>query len=203
MQRPDDTGPSIIRADVFMNALGAIVVLLGAMILYLTAATTAAPVDETKVLPPGNVIVHISWPAGDTDVDLWVDGPGEPAPVGYSNKGGMLWNLLRDDLGNNPDTTPLNYEDAFARGIVAGEYVVNVHCYRCSVLPVPVDAEVSVSTTDAASKRTLKVIASARVVLYTNGQERTAMAFRLLPDGTLAAGSLNNVFQPLRSVRRR
>jgi hypothetical protein len=72
------------------------------------------PADSSEADPPGNVIVAITWPEGDTDIDLWVTGPGEIRPVGYSNKGGVLFNLLRDDLGHMPDATPLNYENAYS-----------------------------------------------------------------------------------------
>src|SRR3546814_21118968 len=101
------------------------------------------PASAKQAGAPGNLIVHVSWPEGDADVDLWLDGPAEPVPVGYSNKGGVLWNLLRDDLGTKPDATPLNYENAFTRGVVPGEYTINVHCFRCPTTPVQVDVEIS------------------------------------------------------------
>src|SRR5260221_849484 len=52
--------------------------------------------EETKgAAPPGNVIVELRWDRSiDADVDLWVQGPGD-VPVGYTNKGGSLFNLLR------------------------------------------------------------------------------------------------------------
>ena len=53
--------------------------------------------------PPGNVIVELTWDKDvDADVDLWVQGPGD-VPVGYSNKSGIIFNLLRDDLGKGGD----------------------------------------------------------------------------------------------------
>src|SRR5262245_27488074 len=60
--------------------------------------------DESKgAAAPGNVIVELNWPPSyDDDVDLWVQGPGD-VPVGYSNKSGMIFNLLRDDLGHSGD----------------------------------------------------------------------------------------------------
>jgi hypothetical protein len=48
-------------------------------------------------------------------VDLWVQAPGD-IPVGYSNKGGLIMNLLRDDLGTN-DPTPLLYENQYSHGV--------------------------------------------------------------------------------------
>lgn len=158
------------------------------------------PAAENKDSPaPGNVIVAITWPEGDTDIDMWVMGPGEMRPVGYSNKSGLLFNLLRDDLGNVPDATAFNYENAYSRGVVAGEYVVNVHCYRCAVLPVPVDIEVSVDPSPEAS-RTL--IATSRVELRANGAERTAVRFKLNKHGALVPDSLNSVFRPLREAKK-
>ena len=62
------------------------------------------------------MIVDAQWPDNwRTDVDLWVQAPGD-VPVGYSNKGGVIMNLLRDDLGTN-DPTPLRYENQFSRGV--------------------------------------------------------------------------------------
>src|ERR1700739_685502 len=82
--------------------------------------------DETKgAAAPGNVIVEMNWPPNyDADVDLWVQGPGA-GPGGYSDKSGMIFNLLRDDLGHSGDPNSMNYEVAYGRGHWAGEYVVN------------------------------------------------------------------------------
>ena len=62
-------------------------------------------------------------------VDLWVKAP-DDIPVGYSNRGGLFFNLLRDDLGVYKDPTPINYEVAYSRGINPGEHIVNLHLYR-------------------------------------------------------------------------
>lgn len=155
------------------------------------------PAKDDAAEPPGNLLVHILWPPGDSDIDLWVSGPGETTPVGYANKGGSLWNLLRDDLGNSRDATPLNYENAYTRGIVPGEYVINVHCYRCPTLPQKVDVEVSQKTDDS-DKSSMKVLVTTSLQLFTDGQERTAIRFRLDDRGNLVPGSLNSVFMPLR-----
>lgn len=160
--------------------------------------------DEGKraegVTPPGNVTVMATWPPGDTDIDLWVTGPGELVPIGYSNKGGLLWNLLRDDLGAAPDATMLNFENAYTRGSPAGEYIVNLHCYRCPVVPQKVSVEVGSSKGDA-SKGTRSIV-TATVELKANGQERTAIRFRLDGAGDLVPGSLNTVYKPLRSAEK-
>jgi hypothetical protein len=157
------------------------------------------PASQSDADPPGNVVVAITWPEGDIDVDLWVTGPGELNPVGYSNKGGVLFNLLRDDLGSLPDATPLNYENAYSRGLLEGEYIVNVHCYRCPVVPQKVDVEVSAN--DGAAGKGSRRIATTSLELSANGQERTALRFRLDAAGKLVADSLNSIFRPLRNAK--
>lgn len=158
--------------------------------------------DESKSAdgqtPPGNITVMATWPEGDTDIDLWVTGPGEPNAIGYSNKGGLLWNLLRDDLGTMPDLTGLNFENAYSRGAPAGEWIINLHCFRCPVLPQKVNIEVGSSKAATGGKGSL-VLATSTVTLTANGQEKTAIRFRLDAKGDLIPGSINGLFKPLRS----
>src|ERR1700747_2718651 len=98
--------------------------------------------------PPGSVIVDIHWDDKvDADVDLWVQAPGD-VPVGYSNKAGMIFNLLRDDLGHSGDPVSMNYEVAYGRGHWAGEYVVNAMLYRSHDHKFPVPAHIRVSLQD-------------------------------------------------------
>src|SRR5229473_1111342 len=102
--------------------------------------------ETSGATPPGSVIVEAHWDdAIDADVDLWVQAPGD-VPVGYSNKSGVVFNLLRDDLGHSGDPLSMNYEIAYGRGIFAGEYTVNAHLYRSADhrFPIPVHATVSV-----------------------------------------------------------
>ncbi|MFP4125931.1 MAG: hypothetical protein ACLFU0_04710 [Alphaproteobacteria bacterium] len=49
--------------------------------------------------------------------------------MAYANKGGAVVNLPRDDLGMRA-STPLTCDVGDARGIVAGEYAVNLHLDR-------------------------------------------------------------------------
>lgn len=157
------------------------------------------PADSSEADPPGNLIVAVTWSEGDTDVDMWVTGPGEMNPVGYSNKGGVLFNLLRDDLGDRPDATPLNYENAYSRGVVQGEYIVNLHCYRCPIVPQLVHVEVSIN--DGTSGKGTRPVASTSLELTANGQEKTAFRFKLDAAGKVEPNSLNAVFRPLRAAK--
>ena len=102
----EDSGGTVFR-DVILLALTGFVAIV---LLLLPHLNPPAKADNEPTLPPGNVIVEIRWPDDlDTDVDLWVKAPGD-IPVGYSNKGGVTFNLLRDDLGRHADATETNYE---------------------------------------------------------------------------------------------
>ena len=65
-------------------------------VLMLSVVNPPAKSAETAgEQSPGNVIVEAQWAdAIDADVDLWVQAPGDK-PVGYSNKSGAVFNLLR------------------------------------------------------------------------------------------------------------
>jgi hypothetical protein len=148
---------------------------------------------EAAIPTPGNMMVTIAWPAGPYDVDLWVQGPGDQLGIGYSNRNGRTFNLLRDDLGLSGDSEPHNREDAFSRGLPAGEYVVNIHGYSIAgELPVSLDIRVA---DDAGARSFFK-----RDVTIRPKQELTVVRFTLDDDGTIVPGSLGMIYKPLRSA---
>lgn len=194
----DDADGAIVFRDLITLALAGFVVCVILILPHINPAK-AKPRPE-GLEPPGNVVVEIRWPDPvDADVDLWVLGPGD-VPVGYSNKGGRLFNLLRDDLGHRGDVSGLNYEVAYSRGVVPGEYVVNVHLYRnpSQTLPVAVTIVASVKPSVGESARQL---VATTVELDREGLERTAFRFRLDPSGGLVPGSVQDLDMPLRARR--
>jgi hypothetical protein len=155
--------------------------------------------EESKgAQPPGNVIVELRWaPEIDADVDLWVQGPGD-VPVGYSNKGGAIFNLVRDDLGHTGDPNSMNYEVTYGRGRWPGEYVVNAHLYRSAdgKFPIPITATASVQGADG---QVHEIVRSAAELTF-QGQEVTVFRFRLDEKSEMAAGSLNRIHKDLRAA---
>ena len=149
---------------------------------------------------PGDIVVHVVWPNGNIDVDLWVTGPGEPVPVGYSNKGGLLWNLLRDDLGDQPDFTPINYEDAFTRGMPPGEYTVNVQCFACGFATFPMPVDVAVSIRDRKKGDRLDLFARTTVYFNKKNEEKTAFSFTVKEDGKPDPDSISTRYVQLRAA---
>ena len=192
----DDAGGTVFR-DVVMLALVGFVALVVMLLPHLNPPGAKTADDTT---PPGNVLVEVRWPDEiDADVDLWVQAPGD-VPVGYSNKGGAVFNLLRDDLGKRADVTGLNYETSYSRGISPGEYTVNLHLYRNPSQTFPVQVTVVTSVKRDTQERAEQLLAS-KVLLLRDGEETTVYRFRLTKEGELVAGSVHSLFRELRSRR--
>ena len=194
---PDDDAGGTVFRDVILLALCGFVAIV---LLLLPHLNPPAKAEIERASPPGNVIVEIRWPDDfDTDVDLWVEAPGD-VPVGYSNKGGVIFNLLRDDLGHRADATEVNYEVSYSRGVPSGEYTVNLHLFRNSETryPVPVTVVASVKRSETESSRQ---ILATKVKLEREGQELTAFRFRLDGDAELVPGSVHSLMRTLRNRR--
>lgn len=188
----DDDGGTVFR-DVTMLALAGFVCIV---ILLLPHIRPQAKADAAPL--PGNILVELRWPDDvEADVDLWVQAPGD-RPVGYSNKGGRIFNLLRDDLGRAGDVTNLNYEVSYARGAPAGEYTVNVHLYRYLARRFPLPVTVAVTVKKDGDAATVPLVAT-NVVFNKDAEELTAVRFALDSGAGLVPGSLHHVQKPLRS----
>lgn len=190
----EEDGTDTVFRDVIFLALAGFV----AIVILLLPHLNPPAVAEEAAPSPGNIIVEVHWAnAIDADVDLWVEAPGD-IPVGYSNKGGTVFNLLRDDLGGQSDLTEMNYEVTYSRGVPVGEYTINVHLYRdlAKKLPFPVTVVVSVKKTESSS---VKQILTTKVMFTREGQEITAFRFKLDGDGQLETGSVHDLPRKLRS----
>jgi hypothetical protein len=189
----EDAGGTVFRDVVLLALVGFVAVVV--MLLPHLNPPGAKTADD--VVPPGNVIVEVRWPDEvDADIDLWVQAPGD-VPVGYSNKGGAAFNLLRDDLGIRADVTGLNYETSYSRGILPGEYTVNLHLYRKPSKADQIPATVVTSVKDG--EQTSRQLLASKVRLVSEGEEMTVFRFELDDDGRLVVGSVHSLFKPLRS----
>jgi|TARA_Y100000287_G_scaffold50485_1_gene39429 hypothetical protein len=143
-------------------------------------------------------IVKINWPSDSPDdIDLWMRDP-LGNYVGFKSKDVGLMALSRDDLGTSNDTVydpkgkPIivhrNEEMVTIRGIVPGEYIVNVHFYneKIAVLkngeknynPMPVQVEVQ-------KINPYNVVYAREVTLDRKGQEVTVVRFTINEDGSV------------------
>ena len=189
----EDVGGTVFR-DVIMLAL------LGFVALVILLLPHINPPEEKRadLMAPGNVIVEVRWPDGtDADVDLWVQGPGD-VPVGYSNKGGIIFDLLRDDLGHFRDVSSMNYEMAYSRGVPEGEYTVNLHMYRNHTTDWPIEVMVIVSVKRFTDRPAQQILLQ-KVELVREDQEVTVFRFQLNHVGALLPYTVNDLFKPLRT----
>ena len=168
-------------------------VVLGLVLMSINPPAVSA--DDAK--QPGQMVISAGWQEGPIDVDLWVKGPSDDLAVGYSNRGGKLFNLLRDDLGLDGDGLPLNYENVYSRGLPAGEYTVNLHLYSGQG-PGPGGLEIRFGPVGDQTRLFLKK----RVVLAAKGQEVTVVNFSLDAKGAVVPGSVNEVYRPLRVAKK-
>lgn len=174
--------------DVFLNLLLGFLAIVILMYPFIND-----PTEEEQAQKNGNISVTIEWREPSSDVDLWVKAPGD-RPVGYSRRSGKVFNLLRDDLGAH-DFIPGNYENAWTRGYPPGEYIVNVHCYRCTGLPIKVRVESYITI----STRRVKLF-SKFVTLTHVGQELTVHRFTINEEGHLLPDLTNNIPIKLRGM---
>lgn len=164
------------------------------LLMYLLINDPTVPKDDIK--PPGAMAVTISWKEGPIDVDLWLVSPlDEKKPVGYSHKSGVVWNLLRDDVGRIEDVSPLNFENAYARGMPPGRWVINIHCYSCPTDQFPIDVQVELGYSVDGNYRKLP---NKTVTLNSQREEKTVMTFLVTEDGTIDHDSITDIYIPIR-----
>ena len=180
--------------DLLLSLLGCLLVLLA---IFLAIINEVKKDNKTKDDDsPGNISVYLFWPDGiDLDIDTHLQSP-DGEHIYFGKLAGKTWNLLRDDLGNAGDSGARNFENAYSRGIPAGEYVINVHSYRGapSMYPVEIEAEVRITADPTKGKSAQKVVTQ-RVTLYRTGEEATVVRFTMDANMNLVPRSVNHVFK--------
>jgi len=144
MRRSDHVGVGF--TDLLFNAL------LGFVVMFVLAFILINPIAKSGAIDPkAEFLITLSWPDGRReDVDLYVEDPAGELVWFRSREAGLM-HLDRDDLGERNDVivvggrqvvSPLNQEMVSIRGILPGEYVVNLHLYRAEGDPAIIDAMV-------------------------------------------------------------
>jgi hypothetical protein len=94
----------------------------------------------------GAMVITMVWDnTSDSDVDLWIQTPGDPMPVGYMRRKGKDFDLLHDFRGFTHEGNYSNTEFAVSRNLPDGEYYVNSVMYQHFNGPYPVWVKVTVS----------------------------------------------------------
>jgi len=148
-------------------------------------------------------IITLNWADNSPDdIDIWVEDP-KGSIIWFRNREAGLVHLDRDDRGMLNDTleidgkkltNPLNQEVVTIRGIVPGEYVVNL-VYYATETNKPVEATVRVDRVNPV----LKVVYYDKTVLEKKGDEKTALRFVLNPDGEIS--NIDHTFKSIMITR--
>jgi hypothetical protein len=169
--------------------------LFNMLIAFVFCFIVALLAMNPKALKTGDIpakaefIITVSWPdMNPNDIDTWVQDPGGNLVWFRQREAGLMY-LDRDDRGDANDAilingqrivSPFRQEVVTLRGIVPGEFTVNVQYYQ-SRDGQPVDVTVSVIKVNP----TAEVVFYGQLKLARQGDEATAARFTLLPDGSV------------------
>ena len=187
-------GSQVAFIDLLFNTL------VGFVFLFILAFILINPIaKKSNVEIVAEFIIKINWPSDSPDdIDLWMRDP-LGNYVGFKSKDVGLMSLARDDLGTSNDTVydpkgkPIivyrNEEMVTIRGIVPGEYIVNVHWYNKKVavvemgeknyVPLPVQVQVE-------KINPYNVVYAREVTLDRKGDETTVVRFTVNEDGSVS-----------------
>ena len=147
--------------------------------------------NEGKIDPKLELLVTVSWPDNHPDdIDLFVQDP-IGNMVWYRRREAGFMVLDRDDRGGLNDfimvngikvRSPIRQEIVSIRGIVAGEYTVNIyHFAALTGKPVPVSVKVE------KLNPTVQVVHYDTIELDHGGMETTAVRFTIDAAGALVS----------------
>ena len=179
-----------------------------AFLFFIALLAMNPEAKEGKIETKAEYIITMGWPdEHPDDIDLYAEDPLGNIVWYHQREGGFMV-LDRDDRGsaNNSITvdgrkisSPIRQETVSIRGIVAGEYTVNVNHYLASAgAPVPV--AVKVEKVNPA----VEVVHYDTLTLDHTGHERTAVRFRVADNGSVVDVNHRekSLIQLTRSVRR-
>lgn len=189
------------QTDIFTDLLFNI--LIGIMVLFFIALIFISP-EKTKgkIDLDAQYLITVTWPDNNPDdIDTWVQEPGGEI-AWFKNKSAGLLHIDRDDRGLKDDTlqingetvqNPLNQEITTLRGVVPGEYTVNVHYYE-SATKQPVEVSVRVAKVNPV----FQIVYYGKLTLGQKGEESTAVRFTIAPGGEIT--NVNRLQKPLVSL---
>ena len=179
-----------------------------AFLFFIALLVINPEAKQGKIDSKADFIITMSWPdSHPDDIDLYAEDPLGNIVWYHVREAGFMV-LDRDDRGglNNSIvvdgkrmSSPIRQETVSIRGIVAGEYTVNVNHYLATTnAPVPVAVKVE------KVNPTVEVVHYDTLVLDHAGQERTAVRFRVADSGKVVDVSHEDksLIQLTRSVRR-
>jgi hypothetical protein len=158
--------------------------LLGFSLLFFISIIFMNPIARLgNITFKAEYIITVTWPDQQPDdIDVWVQDPNGNL-LSYRDSDVGWLHLDRDDQGDVNDTImidgvetvyPINQEVVTIRGIVSGEYIVNLQYYKSNT-QLPVTATVKVEKVNPS----LKVVYVDKVTLNNEDDEVTVLRFNL------------------------
>jgi hypothetical protein len=181
--------PGIATVDVCINLVLVFAVLLKLSLLAINVESAESA--QKRLKSNALFLIKVVWPGeSDDDVDTYVSDPLSHL-VFFKRLQDGLMNLDRDDTGSSSNMISLpdgrvvksayNEEQVEIRGIIEGEYIVNVHMYRKAT---PTPTKVIVTLYKVAEGEDVQI--HERVLTLAEQQERTAFRFTLTKSGEVA-----------------
>ncbi len=179
-----------------------------AFLFFIALIAMNPETKEGKIDTKAEYIITLTWPdSHPDDIDLYAEDPLGNIVWYHEREAGFMV-LDRDDRGglNNSITVngrkvanPIRQETISIRGIIAGEYTVNVN-YYLATQPTPVPVTVKIEKVNPH----VEVVAYDTVMLDHMGQEKTAARFKIAANGDILDVSHRDksLIQLTRSVRR-
>ena len=179
-----------------------------AFLFFIALLAMNPEAKEGKVESKAEFIITMTWPDDHPDdLDLYAEDPLGNIVWYHVREGGFLV-LDRDDRGSANNTitvdgrkvtSPFRQETISIRGIVPGEYVVNVH-YFLATRGGPVPTVVKVEKINPV----VEVVSHDTIMLNRMGEEKTAVRFRLDSGGKVVDVNHRDksLIQLTRNVRR-
>ena len=178
--------------------------LLGFTLLFFISIIFMNPIAKLgNINYKAEYIITVSWPEDQPDdIDLWVQNPYQET-VSYLRKEAGWLHLDRDDRGDLNDTVmingekvvhPINQEVVTIRGIISGEYIVNLHYYE-SNSKLPVKASVKIEKVNPV----LRLVYIDQLLLDKVDDEKTVLRFELDGEGNIVSmNQLEKILTPYR-----
>jgi hypothetical protein len=182
--------PGIATVDVCINLVLVFAVLLKLSLLAMNVESAES--TQKRLKSSALFLIKVVWPGeSDDDVDTYVSDPLSHL-VFFKRLQDGLMNLDRDDTGASSNLITLpdgrvaksayNEEQVEIRGLIEGEYIVNVHMYRKST---PTPTKVIVTLYKVAEGEDVQI--HERVLtLARQPQEMTAFRFTVTKSGEVA-----------------
>src|SRR6516164_1923111 len=179
-----------------------------AFLFFIALLVMNPEAKQGKIDTKAEFIITLGWPdSHPDDIDLYVEDPLGNIVWYWVREAGFMM-LDRDDRGglNNSITvngrkvaSPLRQEIVSIRGILPGEYTVNVNYYLASQ-PTTVPVSVKIEKVNP----TVEVVFYDTIMLDHMGQEKTAARFKIAENGNVVDVNHRDksLIQLTRSVRR-